>query len=353
VPTYREAENLRPLVTRLAAAMAEAAPYEVIIVDDDSRDGTAEQVAALAAEGHPVRLVTRVGERGLSSAVIRGFQEAAGRTLVCMDADLSHPPEAVPALLEALADGEADFVIGSRYVPGASTDEAWGAFRWLNSKVATLLALPLVRVRDPMAGFFCLRRETFERSAPLNPIGYKIALELMVKCRYRRIREVPIHFANRRFGSSKLTLREQVNYLRHLKRLADFKFGAFSRLVQFCFVGSTGVAVDLASYAVLLAVGVPLLVARALAIWVAMTWNFLLNRRITFGLSGRAGVLVQYARFVAACVLGAVVSWSVNLALIRLVEWFARHVFLAALAGVFCGMVCNFVISLKWVFRRR
>lgn len=239
VPTYREAENLRPLVTRITAAMhAAGLDHEIIIVDDDSRDGTEDICAELADPGsafygnHPVRppsstlplrLIIRRGERGLSTAVLHGFSLARGEILVCMDADLSHPPESIPRLVSALGEPNADFVIGSRYVPGARTDEHWGILRWLNSKLATLLARPFTTARDPMAGFFALYRTTFASAAPLDPIGYKIGLELIVKCRCHRVMEIPITFADRRAGRSKLSLREQLNYLRHLLRLARFK----------------------------------------------------------------------------------------------------------------------------------
>jgi dolichol-phosphate mannosyltransferase len=142
-----------------------------------------------------------------------------------MDADLSHPPEAIPRMVDSLGESGVDFVIGSRYVAGASTDERWGLLRWINSKVATALAKPFTSVNDPMAGFFTLRRTVYEQAAPLNPLGYKIALELIVKCRCSGIREIPIHFAQRRFGKSKLSFTEQLNYLLHLKRLMEFKCG--------------------------------------------------------------------------------------------------------------------------------
>ena len=228
VPTRREVENIPSLLRRLDAAMRQAGrPYEAILVDDDSRDGTDLAVERLAAEGIPARLVVRVGERGLSSAALRGFHQARGDILVCMDADLSHPPEAIPLLLEAIGKG-ADFVLGSRYVAGASREARWGFLRWLNSKAAALLARPLTPVKDPMSGFFALRRSVFERAAPLRPIGYKIALELLVKCRRPQVREVPIHFASRLRGKTKLNLYQQWLYLRHLVRLAGYRLGAGS-----------------------------------------------------------------------------------------------------------------------------
>lgn len=223
VPTYLEAENLPELVRRLGMALADAnLTGEIVIVDDASPDNTVDVCRDLAA-AYPVRLIVRTGERGLSSAVLRGMREARGAVLIVMDADLSHPPEKVPELYRALTDSAADFVIGSRYVPGGRTDEKWGLFRWLNSKIATALTLPLTSARDPLAGFFALRRATFEAAAlRLDPIGYKIGLELIVKCECRGVIEVPIVFADRQRGASKLNLREQFNYLRHLLRLYAF-----------------------------------------------------------------------------------------------------------------------------------
>jgi dolichol-phosphate mannosyltransferase len=224
VPTYCEAGNLRELVPRIASAMKLAqADYEVIVVDDNSPDDT-RQVCRELSLNYPLSLLVRENERGLSSAVLAGLYLARGESLVVMDADLSHPPESVPRLLKAVSDDGFEFAIGSRYVSGGSTEEGWGVLRYLNSKFATLLARPLTAVRDPMAGFFAIRRDVFVNADRLNPIGYKIGLELIVKCHCSEIAEIPIHFANRKLGSSKLCLREQLNYLRHLGKLYASRF---------------------------------------------------------------------------------------------------------------------------------
>jgi dolichol-phosphate mannosyltransferase len=195
---------------------------DLLIMDDDSRDGTVE---AVARRSEPwVHLVVRTTDRGLSPAVLDGLYRARGEVLACMDADLSHPPDALPAMLDALEAG-ADFVFGSRYVKGGSTSDDWTILRWLNSRAATLLARPLTAVRDPMSGFFALRRSTFGKGRHFRPVGYKIGLELIVRCRCRRVVEVPIHFSNRRFGRSKLTVKQQLLYLEHLRRLYAFRFG--------------------------------------------------------------------------------------------------------------------------------
>jgi dolichol-phosphate mannosyltransferase len=226
VPTYREAENLRPLAERVfAATRAAGIEAELIIVDDNSQDGSKEIIQDLAWD-YDIRIHVRQNERGLSSAVVAGFGLAKHDTLLVMDADLSHPPESVPALVEPIFNGAADFVVGSRYVGGGRVQEEWPLLRRLNSWGATLLARPLTPVRDPMAGFFCLRKETWQRARKLNPIGYKIALELMVKCRCRRFVEVPIVFADRVRGESKLTARQQWLYLRQLAGLYWFRYPA-------------------------------------------------------------------------------------------------------------------------------
>lgn len=229
VPTYREAENLAVLVPLIHSEFERRdLAGEVIVVDDNSPDDTVAVCNELAAN-FPVRLFVRKDERGLSSAVVHGMQQAIGRTLVVMDADLSHPPERIGDLVHCVDKRLADFVIGSRYAPGGSTDDQWGFFRWINSKVATLLARPLTSATDPMAGFFALRRADFLAADPLDPIGFKIGLELIVKCRSQRLAEVPIHFRDRLHGESKLSFREQIDYIRHLGRLYYHKLAARRR----------------------------------------------------------------------------------------------------------------------------
>lgn len=223
VPTFREAENLPTLIHRLrSVAAAHALEIELLIVDDRSDDDTAEVVAALGEENW-VKLLVREGERSLSLAVIEGLRLARRETLVVMDADLSHPPEVIPRLLDALSEPGVEFVIGSRFVSGSSIDEDWSPLRHLSSLVARWLARPLTSARDATSGFFALRRATFLAAHDLQPIGYKIGLELIVKCRATNVREVPIHFGRRLRGQSKLDLRECIRYLRHVSRLMGYR----------------------------------------------------------------------------------------------------------------------------------
>lgn len=245
VPTYREADNLRPLVTRVAATLGPLRTrYEIIISDDNSGDGT-EQIVAELAKDYPVRLIVRTENRDLSLAVLDGLRTARGEYLLVMDADLSHPPEQIPDLISPLREGKADFTLGSRYVAGGSTQN-WGGHRRLNSWVATALAGPLSKgLADSMSGFFALRRLTFESARKLDPIGYKIGLELLCRCDIRRPMEIPIRFHDRVKGESKLSLEQQARYLIHLKRLyGDCRpaRGLLARPVIACMLGSIRIA---------------------------------------------------------------------------------------------------------------
>jgi dolichol-phosphate mannosyltransferase len=223
VPTYREAQNIEALVTGVfAVTSASNIPTEVIVVDDDSQDGIDVTCRELAAR-HDIRLITRTGIRGLATAVLHGMTQARGRFLLCMDADLSHPPEAIPDMVKALSSG-ADFVLGSRYARGGKIERGWGPHRLAISRLAALLARPLTSVTDPMSGFFALSRADFLRANRLAPLGYKVALELLVKLDPQRITEIPIRFGKRRAGKSKLSLGVQLQYLRHLARLYRYKF---------------------------------------------------------------------------------------------------------------------------------
>ncbi|MCK4342208.1 MAG: polyprenol monophosphomannose synthase [Phycisphaerae bacterium] len=219
VPTYNERENLGPLTRRLFAVL-DPRHSELLVVDDDSPDGTAGVAEELAAS-FPVRCVVRRAERGLATAVIAGLRAARGEFVVVLDADLSHPPEKIPALVEALRDPDVQMAIGSRFVAGGEVDLHWPLHRRLNSLAARLLARPLTPVRDTMAGFFCVRRDEVRWDA-LRPVGYKIALELIVRHRWRNVVEIPITFHDRAAGKTKLGVGEQLRYLRHLARLYGY-----------------------------------------------------------------------------------------------------------------------------------
>jgi dolichol-phosphate mannosyltransferase len=216
VPTYNEANSLPELTQRLFTALeAVHIAGELVVVDDSSPDGTGDLAEELAHQ-YPIRILHRPPKSGLASAVVDGMDQADGEILVVMDADLSHPPEVVPQLVAAIA-GEVDLAVASRYVPGGGVKQ-WPWQRRFASWAANMLARPLVPMRDATSGFFALRRKVVE-GVSLDPIGFKIGLEVMVKGKYRRYTEVPYIFQDRRYGQSKFGTRAVRNYLRQLVQL--------------------------------------------------------------------------------------------------------------------------------------
>jgi len=199
IPTYNESKNITGLFERIRASLIDG--YELIIVDDASPDATGMLAEKLSCE-HPVKVLHRSGKLGLASAVLEGFKLASGDLWCVMDSDLSHPPEMIPVLLKTLKEQEADIVIGSRFAKGGSI-ENWPLKRHIATKIAILSVRPLTPVKDPMSGFFMLKKEVVE-NVNLIPRGFKILLEILVKGRYEKVIEVPIVFKDRIHGESKV-----------------------------------------------------------------------------------------------------------------------------------------------------
>ncbi len=223
VPTYKERQNIAKLVERAGAGLAAARePYELIIVDDNSPDGTADEVRRLQATRPWLQLIVRVNEKDLSTAVMAGWKAAQGDLLGCMDGDLQHPPEDVARLVERVRNSDAEIAVASRYTEQGGVSD-WKFRRRIISWTATLLAAVVLpskirRVKDPMSGFFVLRRSVLN-GVTLKPLGYKILLEVLARGRYQRAAEVPYTFEERVHGGSKMGAKQVWQYLLHLLRI--------------------------------------------------------------------------------------------------------------------------------------
>ena len=227
IPTLREAENLRGLLAHVRAVLDPVGiDYEILVVDDDSRDGTEEIVSAIARQDTRVRLLVRKGERGLSGAVLYGWRHTDAAILGVMDADLQHPPELLPKLLSAILAGH-DLAIGSRYTAGGQLG-AWNPVRKLLSTLAVWATWPIqrpgVRAHDPMTGFFMLRRECID-GITFQPSGFKLLLEILVRGRLRSVAEIPLAFGLRAQGASKANFKVGWDYAKLLARLYAGRFG--------------------------------------------------------------------------------------------------------------------------------
>lgn len=212
IPTYNEASNIKPLFKGIHSVL-NSKKYEIILVDDSSPDGTAKKAEEFK-DKYPLKVILRKEDRDLSKAVITGLNHAKGDILGVMDADLAHPVKVMPIMIELINKGYADIVVGSRLIEGGAIKN-WPLSRKIISKIATLLAKPLTNIKDPMSGFFFLKKEVI-KSIEFKSKGYKILLEMLVKGKYKKVVEIPIIFKNRIKGKSKLT---KVIYLKYLKQL--------------------------------------------------------------------------------------------------------------------------------------
>jgi len=344
VPTFNERDNVEALLLGLEAVLPSHA-WEVIFVDDDSPDGTAELVRSLARERPHVRCIQRLSRRGLSSAVIEGFLASSSPYLAVIDGDLQHDERLLPAMLELLETDAADVVVGSRYTAGASVGQ-WDERRAAMSRLATWLSRLVLKASldDPMSGFFMIRRSAFEGvMRRLSGTGYKILLDLLASSAGQlRWRELPYEFRHRRAGASKV---DSVVLWEYLLLLVDKLLGRRlpPRFTSFALVGGIGVAVHFAILASCIAAGLRFPVAQAAATFVAMTSNFLLNNVLTYRdrrLRG-ARFALGLISFYAVCATGAIANVGVaSFVFEREPSWWV-----AGLAGVAVGTVWNYVMT--------
>jgi len=284
VPTYNEKGNMEPLLTGLTKTLDEAGiKFEVIVMDDNSPDGTAEEVERLHDSGlSRVRCVVRTENRGLSPAVIDGYKQCRGGVWLVMDADLSHPIEAVPRIYRRIVDDGADICVGSRHCPGGGIED-WPFVRRVISFGAAMLARPLTSCSDPMAGFYAIKPDVID-GVELNAEGFKILLEILVKGVYEKVVEEPIVFRDREIGESKLSSGVMFNYIAHLIKL--YMYPGSAPLIKFLMVGGCGTIIDLCLFSLLTAFFFTdkkyASVAQTISYCCALAWNFYWNSRWTF-----------------------------------------------------------------------
>jgi dolichol-phosphate mannosyltransferase len=355
VPTFNERDNIRPLLGQIAEAM-DGESYEVVFVDDDSRDGTLGVLQEVARSDPKVRYIHRIGRRGLASAVVEGMLSSSAPYLAVIDADLQHDETLLPQMLAVLRGGEADVVVGSRYVRGGGMGD-WDASRQRISRAATRIARLIIRadLTDPMSGFFMLTREAFAGSVRnLSGQGYKILLDIFASHRSGlRLRELPYEFRTRQHGESKLDALVTWEYL---MLIADKLFGRIVpvRFLMFLVVGGLGVFVHFAALSLALkGFGAEFRAAQAIATVVAMTFNFFLNNLLTYRdrrLKGVGPVLKGLLSFYAVCSVGAVANVEVaSLAYTR----YDYGWILAGLAGVVVSSVWNYAATSLFTWKQR
>jgi len=354
VPTLNESANVPEFLERLSVALRGTA-WEVIFVDDDSSDGTADLVRSLGALDGRVRCLQRIGRRGLSSACVEGMLASTAPYLAVMDADLQHDEKLLPRMLSSLkADGDLDIVVGSRYVQGGGISD-WEKSRALMSRLATRVSRRLVPsgLSDPMSGFFMLRRSALSVSVRrLSAIGFKILLDLFASAdRTLKFTELPYTFGRRVHGESKLDSLVVWDYgMLLLDKLIGHIIPA--RFIGFSFVGGLGVIVHFTVLTLAFrAFGASFTTSQALAVLVAMTFNFALNNILTYRDLRLRGWrwLRGWASFVLVCSIGAVANVGVASYLYKGNRGWVP----AAIAGVLVGTVWNYVATTTFTWGKR
>lgn len=350
LPTYNEAESLPVIVPRIDVALRAAdIAYEIVVVDDNSSDGTAD-VAARLAEQYPVRVIKRIDERGLATAVLAGFAHARAPICVVMDADGSHPVSALPTMVRMLEQDKADIVVGSRHVTGGGS-HGWPLFSQLKSRLAASLTFGLTSMTDPTTGLMAVRKSLLE-GLHLDPVGWKIVLEIVVKTAPARIAEVPIVFEDRELGQSKQSLRVALQYGAHVGKLYSHRYPAFSEFIRFCMVGLLGLFVDLGTVAIVKeSLGLDTRLCAVVGFAVAVSVNFVLNRRFTFAGARHMPGLWSYLTYVGTNMLGLAVRMLVVHAMIVFANLDdGRGYLISNASGIALGTLFNFVGAKYFAF---
>jgi len=353
VPTFNERDNVGKLYRKLEAVLTGIA-WEVVFVDDNSPDGTWSVVRDLARQDSRVRCIRRIGRRGLSGACIEGILASSAPYAAVMDADLQHDETQLPKMLALLTGGQAELVVGSRYIEGGSAD-SFDSKRAGFSAFATTVARSMlgVAIADPMSGFFMIRRDRFEELAPkLSTQGFKILLDIVATAHGElKTVEVPFTFGSRLHGESKLDSMVALDFLGLV--LAKFTNDVVSlRFLMFAMVGGTGLFVHLGTlFIALQLLGWPFAEAQALGALVAMTSNFILNNFLTYRdqrLKG-FGILWGLLAFYLVCSVGLFANVGVAFSVYdqEPIWW------LAGAAGALMGVVWNYAMSGLFVWRKR
>jgi dolichol-phosphate mannosyltransferase len=353
VPTFNERDNVTTLYRRLEATLSGVA-WEVVFVDDNSPDGTWDVVRGLARRDSRVRCIRRIGRRGLSGACIEGILASSAPYAVVIDADLQHDETRLPRMLALLQNGDAELVVGSRYIEGGSAD-SFDKQRAGASALATEIAKRVlgVKIADPMSGFFMIRRDRFEQLAPqLSTQGFKILLDIVATARGElRTVEIPYTFGSRQHGESKLDSMVALDFLGLV--LAKLTHDVISlRFLLFAMVGSIGLVVHLTTLFIALEFfNIQFPEAQACGALVAMTSNFILNNFLTYRdqrLKGFA-ILRGLLLFYLVCSVGLFANVGVAFSVYdqEPIWW------LAGAAGALMGVVWNYAMSGLFVWRKR
>ncbi|MDD2511151.1 MAG: glycosyltransferase family 2 protein [Syntrophomonas sp.] len=344
IPTYNERDNVLRIAEHIGSTLKSS--YEIVFVDD-SNDDTPEILQHLSKSDPHVRFEHRHNERGLGTAVVRGFEIASGDVIAVMDADLQHPPEVLLSMLKAIESG-ADIVIPSRFIPGGN-DGGLKLHRKIVSATARYIGKALIKklrpISDSTSGFFMFRKDVI-KEAELQPIGWKILIEVLARGKYTRVIEIPYQFQARAAGESKMSVQEQWNYIRHLMSLVKDS-PEDRRFFYFSLVGLSGVFVNMSIYFFLTMLNLEVRIAGFCSAFVAMLVNFVLNDKITWANVKTNSVWSRGSKYIITSLIGIGINVGV-------LDFFYYQLqfnhLLSNLIGISCAVFWNYTINNLWTW---
>ncbi len=369
IPTYNESQNILKILKSIGEILTPTISAQAIVVDDNSPDGTGKIVENYLKNfkkmtGYTVDIIHRTAKKGLSSAILNGIQHAKSDTIVVMDSDFSHPPQVIPRLVEALKKYRCDIVVASRYVKGGGNRDKFR--RKLLSKIGNKIAKSSfgMDISDPMSGFFAFKRNIL-RGLKFDAIGYKMLLEILVKTKGTKVREIPYIFTNRELGASKFGICTMFEYTKAVWKL--YRYGKsiskvekrqsvhfLSKAARFYTVGATGLIVNYLMSLLFVSgiAGLWYLYANVIGIIVSITTNFVLNKSWTFEDKDfrPKKTLIQYSKFIFFSSLGIFVQLAMVYLLIE--EYHVMYP-LALLSAVILAAFSNFILNKKWTFKEK
>ncbi len=349
IPTYNEKENIPFLISKISKEFKKSKiPGEIIVIDDNSPDGTGKILDYLKKKYHFLKVMHRKNKFGLSSAVLEGIRISKGQTIAVMDADFSHPIDKLPVMYKLIKSNQADLVIGSRYIPGGKIF-GWEIYRKAQSKFATLLARTFTYIKDPMSGFFMIKKSLL-RELDLNPKGFKLLLEILIKTKSVRIKEIPITFVNRSKGKSKASIKEIIYYLINLTGYLKYKKNVITEFFKFAFVGLIGTIINLIIlYSLTEFLGIYYIISAIFAFIIAATNNFILNKTWTFNEKISYKTLDKYSQFFSVSLVALLINISF---LYILTEFLGIHYLISQVIAIGLALSINFLGNKIWTFSR-
>lgn len=349
IPTYNEGDNISKIVDKINEVLNEK-EYEIIFVDD-SNDDTIQKLEFVSGKNKNVRYFHRINERGLATAVVKGFSEAKGEMIAVMDSDLQHPPEVLVSMLYAIEKENADIVLPTRFINGG-TDGGLNIFRKLISFIARNLANIFIKklreFSDNTSGYFMFKKEVIEE-CEFDPVGWKILIEVLVKGRYTKVIEIPYEFKARGIGQSKMSIKEQINYIKHIIKLIKID-PVNLRFFSFCIVGLSGVFINLIIYFILVKLTNKIEVSGFFSALTAMITNFILNDKITW----RERKSTKITGRIIKNFITSIIGIGINILILFLLERYTKiHYILANIFGIGVATIWNYVINNLWTWKNK